>query len=145
MYLFFIEKQMYLYKIYYTWIQVCGNLDCCLTPWLTGNFDEGAVDYYEGPSQLGECANFEFYEGNDGHDISMTIFHQGFVYILSAVCLHFYWVCLPFLFRTDGACFEYIYIDTKNINGTSSYLCEFDGFTFIDDNDYLHSERCYQN
>ena len=96
-----------------------------MTPWLTGNFDEGNVDYFEGPSQLGECANFEFYEGNDGHDISTTIFHQG----------------------TDGACFEYIYIDSnKHINGTyAGYVCEFDGFTFIDDDDYLHSERCYQN
>ena len=104
-------------------IQVCGNLDCCLTPWMTGNFDEGATDYYEGPSQLGECSNFEFYEGNDGYDISMTIFHQG----------------------TDGACFEYISIGTKNANGTFGYVCEFDGFTFIDDDDYLQSERCYQN
>ena len=69
--------------------------------------------------QLGECANFEFYEGNDGHDIGMSIFHQG----------------------TDGACFEYIYIDTKSTNGTSGYVCEFDGSTFIDDDDYIHSEH----
>ena len=45
----------------------------------------------------------------------------------------------------SGICFEYISIGTKNANGTSSYVCEFDGFTFIDDNDYLQSERCYQN
>lgn len=50
---------------FYNFMQICGNVNCCLTPWLTGRFDEGQVDYFEGISQLGECANFEFYEAEN--------------------------------------------------------------------------------
>ena len=54
--------------------QVCGNLNCCFTPWLQGNFDEGNTDYFEGPSQLGECNNFEFLDASNGtfEDLPMS-------------------------------------------------------------------------
>ena len=51
----------------------------------------------------------------------MTIFHQG----------------------TDGACYEYLYI--QDTNPDNVYVCTFDATSFIDDNDYLQSERCFQN
>lgn len=45
-------------------VLVCGNSDCCFTPWLTGNFDEGNSDYFQGPSNLGECDQYAISEGN---------------------------------------------------------------------------------
>lgn len=44
--------------LFHIFLQICGNLNCCYTPWLTGNFDEGNYDYFEGSSQLGECSGF---------------------------------------------------------------------------------------
>ena len=36
--------------------QICGDLECCYTPWLQGSFTEGGIDYFEN-DQLGECGN----------------------------------------------------------------------------------------
>lgn len=41
-------------------MQLCGNIGCCYTPWLQGNFDEGNSDFFSGQSQLGECFDFAF-------------------------------------------------------------------------------------
>ena len=50
--------------------KICGNKDCCYTPWLTGNFNIGEIDSYTGPSQLGECAGFELMD--DTMPLSMS-------------------------------------------------------------------------
>ena len=51
-------------------VKVCGNADCCYTPWLTGNFNLGEIDSYTGVSQLGECADFQLM--NDTLPLSMS-------------------------------------------------------------------------
>ena len=58
-----IEFEIFFFKI-------CGNKDCCYTPWLTGNFNIGEIDSYTGPSQLGECAGFELMD--DTMPLSMS-------------------------------------------------------------------------
>ena len=45
-------------------VKVCGNMDCCYTPWLTGSFNEGQYDVWSGPSQLGECSNYNLMDNS---------------------------------------------------------------------------------
>jgi len=48
----------YLVSKKFIWFQICGASGCCYTPWMVGNFDEGQIDVFNGPSNLGECHNF---------------------------------------------------------------------------------------
>ena len=64
----FIVFVPYLTELYIL-LQVCGTLNCCYTPWQTGNFDEGQLDIFSGPSSLGECSEFTIREA--GQDFSM--------------------------------------------------------------------------
>ena len=33
---------------------MCGDIDCCYTPWLQGGFTEGGIEFFEN-NDLGEC------------------------------------------------------------------------------------------
>ena len=61
-------------KLSKCFLKVCGNKDCCYTPWLTGNFNIGEIDSYTGPSQLGECSEFELMD--DTMPLSMSKYHN---------------------------------------------------------------------
>merc|ERR1719369_743594 len=97
-------------------VKVCGNLNCCFTPWLTGNFDEGASDYFSGPSELGECNDFGFMDTDRNFTMAVTMFHQG-------VDAH----------RPD-------YLQVNPLDEDTSYYCDFDDWLNWDE--YISSAYC---
>ena len=49
--------------------QVCGNKDCCYTPWTGENFDEGEAVILSGPSVLGECNKYDINDPSQNREI----------------------------------------------------------------------------
>merc|ERR1712004_247412 len=96
-------------------VKVCGNKDCCYTPWLTGNFNIGEIDSYTGPSQLGECSEFELMDDTMPLSMSMTVFHQG----------------------TDGG-----QLDNINVRFSDGKEWTCKGFEYVDDNQWTSSADC---
>merc|ERR1711994_1125281 len=99
-------------------LKLCGNIGCCYTPWLQGNFDEGNSDFFAGQSQLGECFDFAYMDSDKSFSIAMTMFHQG----------------------TDAGAFEYVKVMSP---GGKVYHCDFP-IQLIDNEDYLSTIECQE-
>ena len=53
--------------------EVCGDLDCCLTPWMQGSFKQGGSDVFSG-EDIKECHMFVFEsDPNAAQNIGITI------------------------------------------------------------------------
>ena len=95
--------------------KVCGNVDCCVTPWEQGSFHEGGTDVMSG-ERIGECNEFGFKSDDLDQDIGVTVFHQG----------------------SDALMLDSVTITTDQ--GTS-YLCKMP-HELIDDQDFKVAGQC---
>ena len=52
-------------------LKVCGTTDCCFTPWSVNSVDEGEGVYLSGPSDLGECNQYDVNDGSQNNEIGI--------------------------------------------------------------------------
>merc|ERR1711973_234714 len=87
--------------------KVCGNKDCCFTHWTTQSVDQGEEIFISGSSQLGECNKYDIND-DQGLEISMTIYHQGFDFVNVTV--------------TENGSYETVQCDIDNWLNNGEYI-----------------------
>ena len=55
----------------YNILKVCGTTGCCFTPWSVNSVDEGEGVYVKGPSDLGECNQYDVNDGSQNNEIGI--------------------------------------------------------------------------
>ena len=60
-----------IYNIQSNFLKVCGTTDCCFTPWSVNTVDEGEGVYLTGPSDLGECNQYDVNDGSQNNEIGI--------------------------------------------------------------------------